>query len=728
MATLYLLSVGFVSILAQVVLLRELNVAFFGVELVYILAIAVWLLWTAAGALVGRRIHPRSEAAVGYLFVAFALLVPADVAFIRGFRALSGGIPGAYLPFGAQVAGLLAALFPVGVVLGLLFQWAARAYVNRTRTLARAYAIESAGGVAGGLASTLFLASGVQNFTIAVLCSLVSACAVFVATWANRGSEVPHRRGALYAGAIVLPVVLVLLAGSSRVDESLTRLTHPALVSSRDSPYSRITVTRQGDQFVVLENNALAFETQSAAAEELVHLAASQVETVGRVLILGGGVEGTVAEILKYSPRHADYVELNPVVVSLIEKSLPSPYWEPLRSKTVTLTIGDPRRFIDTPARYDIILIGAPDPTSGETNRFYTVEFFERCRTALAEGGVVALRLRSSENVWTPSVAYRNTSIYGALKTVFRDVIILPGVTNIVVASNTALTRDPAVLAQRLKARGVTTRLVTPQYVSYLYTNDRFAEIARVVSTTAIPPNTDAKPACYRYSSMIWLSKFFPKLIAADTRSFESASRGPAVALAASALILGGVFIQCRRRLRWRRVVLTGVAGFVGMVIETVLILHYQTKSGVLYQNIGILLTVFMAGLAAGSAVVPRLSGRLAGRAQQKTRALPLALFCGFSVLNLAFAGALEFDIPLGLGAVSLFLFAGGFLVSGVFAYASLLGADDPRSLISPLYAADLLGGCAGSLMASMILIPFLGMTQAAGLMAALSLFALLAL
>ncbi|MBP2681936.1 MAG: Spermine synthase, partial [Candidatus Krumholzibacteriota bacterium] len=300
---LYLLSVGFVSILAQVVVLRELNVAFFGVELVYILAMAVWLMWTAIGALVGRRFHPQSNDAIEYLLVAIALVVPADVAFVRGFRTLAGGIPGAYLPFGAQIAGLFAALLPAGAALGVLFQWAARAYVERTGTLARAYAVESAGGVFGGLASTLFLAFGMQNFTIAGICSLASLAAVFAGRSALGRADGPRRRGGLRAAAIALPAVLLLLAWRSQADMALTRINHPSLVASRDSPYNRITVTRQGDQFVVFENDALAFETESPAAEELVHLAAAQVSSIRRVLVLGGGVDGTVAEVLKYRPE-----------------------------------------------------------------------------------------------------------------------------------------------------------------------------------------------------------------------------------------------------------------------------------------------------------------------------------------------------------------------------------------------------------------------------------------
>ena len=46
---------GFVSLIGQIVLLRELNVAFFGVELIYLIALGVWLLLTALGTITVRR-------------------------------------------------------------------------------------------------------------------------------------------------------------------------------------------------------------------------------------------------------------------------------------------------------------------------------------------------------------------------------------------------------------------------------------------------------------------------------------------------------------------------------------------------------------------------------------------------------------------------------------------------------------------------------------------------
>ncbi len=74
-----LLSIGLISILGQVVLLRELNVSFYGVELIYLLALGIWLFWTAVGAVIGRRIQSPSLHNIALLFIIFAIAIPLDI-------------------------------------------------------------------------------------------------------------------------------------------------------------------------------------------------------------------------------------------------------------------------------------------------------------------------------------------------------------------------------------------------------------------------------------------------------------------------------------------------------------------------------------------------------------------------------------------------------------------------------------------------------------------------
>ncbi|MGD8869509.1 MAG: hypothetical protein PVI01_17965, partial [Gemmatimonadales bacterium] len=588
--TLYLFIIGFVSILGQVVVLRELNVAFYGVELIYILAMGVWLLWTATGALIGRRRYVPAPSMVGWLFVVFAVLMGADLVFIRCIRVIFGGIPGAFLPFGAQIAAMLVALLPIGVLLGLLFQWAAKLYVTESRVLAMAYAIESAGGLVGGLASTVLLALGVPNLSIALLCGLAALTTVL---W-SRQLPRPH---AVPAGIVTLLFALALTQ-AAQLDHQLTRINHPDVVDSRDSPYGRITVAQRGGQTIVFDNDVIACESQSPAAEELVHLPLAYVSDPHRVLLLGGGIEGLLQEILKLEPQRVDYVELNPVILDVANVYMPEALRTALHDPRVAIHRTDPRLFLRGAAGYDAVLVATPSPTTGQSNRFYTKEFYADCARALNPDGVLAFRLTSSENLWTRAMTYRNASIYRALRSSFEDVVVLPGATNIVIAADRHLERDAERLAQRLAARRLDTRLVTPEYVEYLYTNDRFFSIAERLEGAAVPENTDAYPIAYRYSTMVWLSKFMLGLANWE----PPADHAGMVARGAIVIAFALVFVLlARRSVGGKRLVLVGLAGFAGMVLETVVILHYQARSGVLFQNLGVLLMAFMAGLAVGA-------------------------------------------------------------------------------------------------------------------------------
>src|SRR5512147_848396 len=99
----YLFALGFISIIGQVVLLRELSVAFFGIELIYTLAFGVWLLSTASVAMIkGRVYRSPSLPLISFFFILFSICLSLDVAFIRSVRLLFSDIPGAYLPLHLQ--------------------------------------------------------------------------------------------------------------------------------------------------------------------------------------------------------------------------------------------------------------------------------------------------------------------------------------------------------------------------------------------------------------------------------------------------------------------------------------------------------------------------------------------------------------------------------------------------------------------------------------------------
>ena len=505
----------------------------------------------------------------------------------------------------------------------------------------------------------------------------------------------------------------------------MTSWNHPNLLESRDSPYGRITVTRLHGQISVFENDALAFETEGTESEYFCHLAALQHPNPQKVLILGGGIEGIVREMAQHKPEQIDYVELNPVMQNLATRHLPGNIQISLKEPNVRLTFADPRRFLRSSGTYDLILVGMPEPASGQANRFYTREFFEQCAVKLNHGGILAFRLRSAENLWTLPLTRRTVSIYRALESVFPETLFLPGITNVVTASREPLPQAPEIMSRRLQDRKIATRLISPNYIRYLFTNDRFFEIGNLLKQVTAPPNTDIRPVCYQYAFTMWLSKFFPNMVLID---FSSLLEKGVVTPSLQMLLwisLPIVFLLSRFLPACRRILLVAVAGFLGMVLETILILYYQVKHGVLYQDIGLLLTSFMAGLALGALIVYILMARVADK-ERLARWYGVGLIAGFSLLCVVITMKASMSASTGLAQTSVLLAAAGFLVAGIFAYASLHEIQEQRSVISSLYSADLFGGCLGSLAGSLILIPLLGMDATTKGMLLLSVFSLL--
>lgn len=708
----YLFVVGFVSILGQVVLLRELNVASYGVDLIYTLALGVWMLFTGCGAAIHRKSGNPSFAQINLLLLLLSLAVPMDVVFIRSARLFVSEVPGAFLPLHMQIAVVAASLLPVGLFLGLLFQWAARVYISDGNSLASAYAIESVGGIAGGVCATLFLRFGFQNFLIALLCAFAAAGSCFL------HMDLKRTRWIYGIAAVNLAVLTLLVWKADPVDRFMTSWTHPNLVETRDTAYSRITVTFQKNQTSVYENDALLFDTESTRAEEFVHLAALQIPDPKRILILGGGIEGTVREALGHSPLRVDYVELNPALIDVVPRHLPPDIRRSLQAANVRVIYDDPRRFLDRALSYDLILIGMPEPASGQANRFYTKEFFRQCRSRLNAHGVLAFRLQSSENFWTPQLTRKMVSIYRAVQSVFPDVLVLPGSSSVVLASNGMLERSGAAAAQRLSERGIQTKLISPYYLRYLYTNDRVEQIARILQSGTAPMNSDTRPVCYTYTVMVWLSKFHPSGLLGELNLPEMNRRRYGMLLAA--LALPALLLRC---FRWpvRRTVLAGIAGFTGMVLETILILHYQTRNGILFQDIGILLTGFMTGLAIGALAVERMKHHL-------SRESGVAVLLGFSMINALAGWHINSGIESGLPAVFAMLLLTGFFVAAIFAIAGFLNAPDQKLIVAPLYSSDLIGGCAGSVIASLFLAPIAGLAATIWLIIPIALFAALLL
>jgi spermidine synthase len=717
-----LIAVGFTSTIAQVVLMRELVATLYGNELLFGLILAAWLAWVAVGAWVLPPYLQRGgKRAFAAGLVLAGMLLPAQIALVRGVRTLLGVTPGALVEFVPMAGAVVLILAPLCLLMGLSFTSGTRLAVERGGVAGQAYVWESGGGVIGGVLFSFVLVRCLDPFQIALLVSAVNL-SVAADLLIPRLSSSISRVSLLALSFAVLTAVAFPLGG--HLHAATLAWQWSDLVFAADSPYGRLTVQARDGQRIFFENGLLAFETQGTFPEEVAHFPLLMHPGPREVLLVGGGVAGDVREILKHSVEGVTYVELDPLLIEVAQSHLPPEDAAVLNNPRVTLVLTDGRLYVRTTSRtFDVVILDLPEPATGALNRFYTREFFAEVRAALNPGGIFALGLPSAENYWSPELAQRNGSVYHTLRAVFPEVVVLPGEHNFFLASDTPLETDTTVLVGRLTGRDVETRWVTAGYIEYVLTTDRFAEVRAELAASAVRLNEDLTPICYYYNLALWFSRFSSSLWGA----FQSAGLlNLWWVIAPLALIV----LLVRRKRRWTVPFAVATVGLAEMMLEVVILFAFQVLHGTVYTEISLIVSAFMAGLALGGAAGQRLAARgqpsavgggAAGRAL-------IAVQGGVVVYSGVFPFILSLPIPVPTLVFPLLALVMGALTGMAFPLALARMGGSASRAAGVLYGADLVGGCMGALLGAVLLVPVLGIPQTCAAVAIVGLAGLLAL
>jgi spermidine synthase len=706
-----LATLGFTSIIGQVVLMRELVAVFYGNELAFGLILAWWLLWEAAGAWgLGHWADRKGwgRRALALTLIAAALLLPLQIALTRSMRDVLGVTTGAFVPLGQMVWAVGLVIAPYCLAHGLGFSLAAKLLPAASSTAARgasagrAYAYESAGAVVGGALFSFILVEVLDPFQAILLVTAVTLTVVLRdALHVKRLTLFLHRHPSRITIALLVGIVAALPLGAQLHRTTLSRQ-WPRLLFADDSRYGRLTITGLADQRAFFENGLLAFETESAFPEEVVHLPLLAHPAPRRVLLIGGGVAGDLAEIFKHDITEAVYLELDPLVIQAAQAHLPPDQAAVLADPRLSLIYQDGRRYTKGSREpFDVVIADLPEPSTGQLNRFYTLEFFQEVKALLAAGGVFSLGLPSAENYWNPELARRNASVYRTLRQVFPTVLVTPGDTNFFLATTGTSLPTAPLLSERLQARELATRWVSSQYFEFVLEGDRFRAVrADLDAAEGVKLNRDMTPICYFYNLALWVSRFGSGL----RGLFETTSL---LRLGWLILPLAIATAALWKRRRAIRLALVAGTGFAGMTLQVVLLLAFQALYGYVYHQVGLLVTAFMAGLALGAGAVSRQSSVVSSR-------WLLGAQGGLAVYALALAWLLPLELPAPELVFPLLAGIAGGLTGAVFPLAASLSASDERAgrAASLLYGADLMGGCVGALAASLILVPVLGVVQ----------------
>ncbi|MCX8116359.1 MAG: spermine synthase [Desulfobacterota bacterium] len=732
-----LLIMGASGIVAQILLLRELLVSFMGNELTLGIILANWLLLEALGSfLLGKTAEWTGKKLEVYVFlqIFFSVALPFSIYLCRTFKNMVGLTPGEGLGILPILYASFLILLPVSMSHGALFTYGSKLHSQaeggQAPSIGRVYLLETIGSILGGLLITFWLLRHFQSFEIAFMVSLTNAFISAYLLW-PLGRPWCRTRNLSFLLCLVytlLFLVLILSPLSDRIHRFSLQQQWKGLtvLHNENSIYGNLTVTRRGEQYTFFTDGVPSITTpvpDLASIEDLVHFSMLFHERPSSILVLSGGAGGVIHEILKYAVSKVDYVELDPLLLTLIKK-YPTPLTQSeLSDPRVKIHHTDGRLFLQrTSERYDLILIGIPSPQELQTNRLFSEEFFDMARKRMYPGGLLVFTLPGSLTYISPELKRFNGCLLDTLKRVFRHVRVIPGETNLYFGSDaeTLPRLTPQDLMKRLEERKVRTHLFTRNYVEYRLHERWQRWYEESMKREGVHINSDFKPLAVFFSLSYWTALFSPPL----SPWFAWFSGLNLTWFLWLLVPLTSILVL----LFFKKPALSGYAvpyailtsGVTDMILDLALLFTFQTLFGYLYHQIGLLITVFMVGVALGSFGVTRSLDRIRNAVGLFLASeLALILFSALLPTILTFP-ARHLEKP----AISVTLF-GMFLLMSLFC-GTLVGFQFPLSAklylgtrsgkgkvahtAGLLYGADLVGGFFGGLLGGVLLLPVLGL------------------
>jgi spermidine synthase len=401
---------------------------------------------------------------------------------------------------------------------------------------------------------------------------------------------------------------------------------HIELVASVDSKYQHIDIGRQAEPDNIYLNGqyAAAFPNEYEYAQ-IAHLVMTQHPSPTNVLLIGSGLGGLISEMLLHPVESLDYVELDQRLLQISGKYLSSSDRQALSDSRVKIIHQDGRYYVKNSLKrqhYDIVLINTPDPSTAFLNRFYTLEFFREAQKILKSDGVLVASVSSAVTYIGKEVGSYTGSLYRTLHEAFQDVLVTPGQTNSYFACNKdgVITLNIEILMERYRKSQVKSDYFSEHLFYTLLQPEQVKFIEGQLSQRSdLLVNTDIRPVTYFLNLVLWdsltggrLHGLFHGLKDVKLQWFLI----PIVIVLAGRIIYV-VLRQFRlninqpesveefnpyytKQLKTNCLIALATTGFAGIALEIVLLYAFQNIYGYIYERMGVIVAVFMVGLALG--------------------------------------------------------------------------------------------------------------------------------
>jgi len=672
------ITLGFSTILVQVILIRELLNLFSNNELTIGLFLALWMILTGIGSYFSNVIT-RKKLSLKFLFVLINLLgiIPIFqfiIIIYLNIKVLSTGISFNFLQI---VFVIFIFLLPFCIISGTIYTYLSR-HISITlnkNLLDRCYSYEALGSFLGGILVYLCIYIWFNTFQILLInffITLIVSSILYETT-----NRLFYR--IYYTFLSIFFFTLIILKPDLYIRKK--QFKEQELLYYKDTNYGSISITKYYEQIIFYKNNEILFSTSNYIYnEEITHYALSQRNKNNNILILSGFLPGLIQEIAKYNPLIIDYIEIDHNIFNISKKFMPSE----LNFK-LNYIKSDPRRYVKKcNKKYDAILINIPPPSTTELNKYYTIEFFRETKKILSDSGVIIFSIPYTANYLSEEISYLTASIFRTLKDIFLNVIIIPTNKNFFVASDKPLTSNIISNLDKLK--------ITSNYVNSFYYNANLVEQRQQVILKSFPQevkiNKDFRPISFLYQIKYWLNQISSKnqIVLYPTAIFF--------------IILLVLFLKKGTEPGMI------IIGFTASSFEIISILSYEIIRGYIHEAITLIFSIFMAGLTIGSYVGRNIYSKYYNNRKKIHMYVIITII--FFLLSLYYNHKISFIFSL-LVYISNFIIA--FLTGCYYSILTnnISDKQDYGEVAGKVYSSDLLGSAIGAILTSLFLVPILG-------------------
>ena len=400
---------GFTALAAEVLWTRHLALVIGGTVYAFALVLAVFLFGLGAGgalgAAVGRRLDPRRALAGCQWLLTFGIVWAAYVIA----RSLPYWPIDVQLPTTAAVALQLDALrtafavLPAALLWGASFPLALAAIAtpaaDSRRAVARLYAVNTAGAIAGALLTTFVLVPELGSQRAQQIAVLLAA-GVGVALWLGADTGRTRVAQATVAAALAVALAFALPALPPELVAYgrflPTRGSGANVVYVGEGLTASVAVTREPSGVLTYHN---AGKTQASTYPQdlrlqrmLGHMSTLIADEPNDVLVIGLGA-GITAGAVSIDPavERVIVAEIEPLVPPLAAEFFAAHNFGVVTNPKVEIRVDDGRHYLATTTRrYDAITSDPLDPWVRGAATLYTREFWQLAKSHLKEGGVVS--------------------------------------------------------------------------------------------------------------------------------------------------------------------------------------------------------------------------------------------------------------------------------------------------------------------------------------------------